>query len=93
MSQNFRVVIVSRCFLLPPSLRDWLPADHLAWFVIDAVDRLELSAFFAAYRADGLGRAAYDPAMMVALVLYAFATGERSARGIECHCRQDIAFG
>jgi hypothetical protein len=52
---------------LPPGLRDWLPADHLAWFVIDAVEELDLEAFYAAYRGDGRGRAAFDPGMMVAL--------------------------
>jgi hypothetical protein len=53
--------------LLPPSLHEWLPEDHLAWFVIDAVAAMDLTAFYAAYRADGHGRAAHDPAMMVAL--------------------------
>jgi hypothetical protein len=43
--------------LLPPDVREWLPADHLAWFVIDAVAEMDLSAFYAAYRADGHGRA------------------------------------
>jgi transposase len=60
--------------------------------VIAAVDQLDLAAFYAAYRADGHGRAAYDPAMLVAVVLYAFATDERSSRGIERHCRQDVAY-
>ena len=59
--------------MLPASLREWLPAEHLAWFVLDAVEEIDLSAFYAAYRADGHGRAAHDPAMMVALVLYAYA--------------------
>ena len=77
---------------MPPSLRDWLPADHLAWFVIETVERLDLAAFYAAYRADGHGRAAYDPSMMVSLVLFAYSTNERSSRGIERHCRQDIAY-
>ena len=49
---------------MPPSLRDWLPEDHLAWFVIDAVRRLDLGALYAADRADGHGRAAHDPAML-----------------------------
>ena len=49
---------------MPPSLRDWLPEDHLAWFVIDAVAQMDLAAFYAAYRADGHGRAAYEPSMM-----------------------------
>jgi transposase len=78
--------------LLPPSLREWLPEDHLAWFVLDAVDEIDLSAFYAAYREDGWGRAAFEPRMMVALLLYAYALGERSSRGIERRCREDVAF-
>ena len=77
---------------MPPSLRDWLPEDHLAWFVIDTVERLELTPFYEAYRSDGHGRAAYEPAMMVSLLAYSYATGEYSSRGIERHCRQDIAY-
>jgi transposase len=64
MPQNFIVCDREQAFLLPPSLRDWLAEDHLAWFVIDAVERMDLAAFYAAYRADGHGRAAYEPAMM-----------------------------
>jgi len=78
--------------LLPPDVREWLPADHLAWFGIDAVAGMDLSAFYAAYRADGHGRAAYEPSLMVALVLYAVATRQRSSRAIERHCRQDVAY-
>ena len=85
-------MIVSRRFWLPPSLREWLPEDHLAWFVIEAVEEMDLGEFYADYRADGHGRAAYEPSMMVALVLYAYATEQRSARGIECCCRQDVAY-
>lgn len=77
---------------MPPSLRDWLPEDHLAWCVIEAVREMDLSAFYAAYREDGHGRPAYDPAMMVALVLFAFASKQRSSRAIERHCRQDVAY-
>ena len=77
---------------MPPDVRDWLAADHLAWFVIDAVAEMDSSALYAAYRADGHGRAAYEPSVMVALILYAFATNVRSSRGIECHCRQDVAY-
>jgi transposase len=76
---------------LPPSLREWLPEGHLAWFVIDAVAQLDLAAFYAAYRADGHGRAAHDPAMMVALLLYGYAIGERSSRRIERRCVEDVA--
>jgi transposase len=77
---------------MPPSLREWLPEDHLAWFVLDAVEEMDLDHFYADYRADGHGRAAYEPSMMVALLLYAYATKQRSARAIERHCRQDIAY-
>ncbi len=92
MSQNFIDCGREQAFLLPPSLRDWLPEDHLAWFVVEAVGRLDLEAFFAAYRADGHGRAAYDPSVVVSLVLYAYCTNVRSSRAIERHCREDIAY-
>jgi transposase len=92
MGQNFIECGREQGFLLPPDVREWLPADHLAWFVIDAVSDMKLDAFYAAYRADGHGRAAYEPSMMVALILYAFATAVRSSRAIECHCRQDVAY-
>jgi transposase len=92
MGQNFIEGRREQGFLLPPDVREWLPADHLAWFVIDAVAEMDLAGFYSAYRADGHGRAAYDPSLMVALVLYAFATGQRSSRAIERHCRQDVAY-
>ena len=65
MAQNFIECDREQAFLLPPSLREWLPEDHLAWFVIDAVKGMDLRAFYAAYRADGHGRAAYEPSMVV----------------------------
>jgi transposase len=81
MAQNFIESRREQGFLLPPDVREWLPADHLAWFVIDAVAEMDLSAFYAAYRADGHGRAAYEPSVMVALVLYALRPGSaRRAR-------------
>jgi transposase len=92
MPQNFIESGREQGFLLPPDVREWLPADHLAWFVIDAVAQMDLSGFYAAYRADGHGRAAYEPSMMLTLVLYAFATGVRSSRAIERHCRQDVGY-
>ena len=91
-AQNFIECDREQAFLMPPSLRDWLPADHLAWFVVETVDRLDLEAFYAECRVDGHGRAAYEPSMMVSLILYAYSTNERSSRGIERHCRQDIAY-
>src|SRR4051795_9912053 len=92
MSQNFIVCDRDQELLLPPSLSEWLPEDHLAWFVVEAVAELDLDAFYGAYRRDGWGAAAHDPQMMVALFVYAYAAGERSARGIERRCRDDVAF-
>jgi transposase len=91
MAQNFLVCDRDQELLLPPSLREWLPEGHLAWFVIDAVAALDLGAFFAVYRDNGQGRAAHDPAMMVALLLYSYALGERSSRRIERRCVEDVA--
>ena len=91
MAQNFIACDREQELLLPPSLREWLPEGHFAWFVLDAVDALDLAAFFAAYRRDGWGRAAHDPAIMVALLVYAYAVGERSSRRIERRCHEDVA--
>jgi transposase len=92
MPQNFLDCDREQVFLMPPSLRDWLPVDHLAWFVIETVAQMELGAFYEAYRPDGHGRAAYEPAVMVSLLTYAYSTGVYSSRGIERHCRQDVAY-
>jgi len=81
-----------QAFLLPPSLDEWLPEDHFARFVIAAVEAIDLSAFYGDYRADGPGRPAHDPAMMVALLVYAYARGQRSSGVIERGCFEDIAF-
>jgi transposase len=79
-------------FLMPPALQDWLPQDDLAYFLLDAVDQFDLTAFHAAYRADGVGQAAFQPHMMVALLLYAYCQGVRSSRQIERLCQRDVAF-
>jgi hypothetical protein len=92
MPQNFLSCDRDQPMLLPPDLRDWLDEDHLAWFVIEAIDELDLERFYASYRADGHGAAAHDPRMMVTLFAYAYAVGERSSRGIERRCREDVAF-
>jgi transposase len=91
MAQNFLACDRDQELLLPPSLREWLPEGHLAWFVIDTVAALDLKPFYAAYRDNGQGRAAHDPAMMVALLLYSYAVGERSSRRIEHRCVEDVA--
>lgn len=92
MAYNFVVAEREQRFLLPPDMRDWLPGDHLVWFVIEVVDQLDLSRFRSSYRSDGHGRAAYDPAMMVGLLLYAYCLGIRSSRLIERRCVEDLAF-
>jgi transposase len=92
MPQNFIESRGEQGFLLPPDVRDWVPPDHLAWFVIDAVRGMSLGSFYAAYRADGHGRAAYEPSLMVTLILFAFSTGVRSSRAIERHCREHVAY-
>jgi transposase len=92
MAQNFIACDREQELLLPPSLREWLPEGHLAWFVLDAVAEMDLAAFYASYRDDGWGRAAHDPAMMVALFVYSYAIGVRSSRAIERRCQDDVAF-
>jgi transposase len=92
MDQNFLAAAREQAFLLPPDVREWLPGGHFAWFVIDAVEQMDLAPFYAAYRWDGHGRAAFEPAMMVALLLYAYARGIRSSRTIERACEEDVAF-
>jgi transposase len=92
MGQRFVACDREQSFLMPPDVREWLPERHLAWFVIDAVEEMDLGPFYAAYRVDGRSRPPYDPAMMVALLLYAYARGVRSSRVIERACEEDVAF-
>src|SRR4051812_698030 len=92
MGQRFVACDREQSFLLPPDVREWLPPRHLAWFVIDAVAEMDLDGFYAADRVDGRSRPPYDPAMMVALLLYAYARGIRSSRVIERACEEDVAF-
>jgi transposase len=92
MGQNFLAADREQAFLLPPDVRDWLPEAHFAWFVLDAVAQMDLGVFYGAYRQDGHGRAAFEPSMVVALVLYAYARGIRSSRAIERACAEDVAF-
>jgi transposase len=92
MAPNFIECDREQAFLMPPSLRDWVPEDHLVWTILGAVEEMDLSDFYADYRADGHGRPAYDPGMMVALLLYAYARGNRSSRGIERECQEDVAY-
>jgi transposase len=91
MGQRFVSGDRDQVWLLPPSMRDWLPENHLAWFVLGLVDEFDLQAFYAVYRQDGQGRAAFDPAVMVALLVYSYAVGVQSSRRIERRCVEDVA--
>ncbi len=82
----------NRPFLVSPGPRDWLTEERLAWFVLASVEQMDLSAFYDSYRVDGWGRAAFEPSVMVSLLLYAYARGERSSRGIERKCVEDVAY-
>lgn len=92
MAVNVRGVDREQLYLMPPSVTDWLPEDHLAWFVLDVVAELDLAAFYAEFRVDGRGGAVYDPAMMLGVLVYAYATGERSSRRIERRLVEDVAY-
>lgn len=92
MAVNVREVDRDQLWLMPPSVADWLPEGHPAWFVLDVVAELDLSEFYADYRDDGRGGAAYDPAMMLGVLMHAYCVGERSSRRIERRCTEDVAF-
>jgi transposase len=92
MTYNFLRGDRDQPFLLPPDLRDWLPADHLAWFVLDVVDHLDLAPFYRAHRNDGHGHPAYDPQLLLGVLLYAYTVGVRSSRQVERCCTEDVAF-
>jgi transposase len=92
MAYNFLRTERDQPFLLPPDLRDWLPAGHLAWFILDVVDQLDLGPFYRAHRDDGHGHPAYDPKLLLGVLLYGYCLGVRSSRQIERRCQEDIAF-
>jgi transposase len=92
MPQNFLCPQRDQPMLMPVDMREWLPEDDLVFVVLDAVATLDLDGFRRRYRADGHGRAAFDPEMMVALLLYGYCQGERSSRVIEKRCLRDVAY-
>ena len=79
-------------YLMPPTLKEWLAEGDLAWFVLDAVEQMDLMDFYFVYRKDGWGAAAYDPAMMVGVLFYAYCQGIRSSRRIAKALERDIGF-
>src|SRR5438270_3150400 len=92
MARDFVAIDRGQLLLMPPSLTEWLPENHLVWAVLGAVGAVDLSRFDERYRLGAAGRAPYDPQMLVALLLYAYARGIRSSRGIERACWEDVAF-
>jgi transposase len=92
VAKGYRPVDRDQAFLLPPDMRQWLPDDHPAWLVIEAVGLLDTSAFHAGRRAGGAGAAGYDPDMLVTVLVWAYANKVTSSRRIERLCGQDVAF-
>ena len=85
MAMNFLACDREQAFLMPPDPRDWLSEGHLAWFVLASVEEMDLAAFYGSYRQDGWGRAAFEPSVMVSLLMYclragrAFLAGDRAS--------------
>ena len=79
-------------YLMPPSIQEWLPEGDLAWFILDVVEQMDLKEFYGVYREDGWGAAAYDPGMMVGILLFAYCQGTRSSRRIAWALERDIGF-
>ena len=92
MAMGYRRVDRDQLFVLPPSMRDWLPADHLALLVEDVVAQMDTARLHERARLGGVGRSPYDPEMLFGLLVYAYADGVRSARKIESRCHTDVAF-
>ena len=93
MTKRFRICDLDQLFLLPPSLQEWLPEEHLARFVADVANELDLSTIYAAYeRSDGRGLSAYHPLLMTRLLLYGYCIGVTSSRKIERATYDDLAF-
>jgi transposase len=92
MEKTFKSCDRKQMLLLPPSLLDWLPEGHLAHFILDVVEQLDLSKIYASYKGDGRGQPPYEPGMMTALLFYAYCTGVPSSRQIEKRTHEDVAF-
>src|SRR5690348_13901912 len=92
MAKGYRPVDRDQVFLFPPDMREWLPGDHPVWLVIEALGRMDTSAFHARRRTGGAGAAGYDPDMVLAVLVWAYAHGETSSRRMEGLCRTDVAF-
>ena len=92
MTKTFRSYVPEQDLLLPPSLRDWLPENHLAYFVSDVVDQLDLSAIESVYEAEERGSPPYHPRMMTKVLIYGYCVGVFSSRKIQKRLVEDVAF-
>lgn len=92
MAKSYRPYLPEQDLLLPPSLRDWLPEDHLVYFVSDVVDQMDLSKIHASYGEEQRGQPPYDPSLMTKLLVYGYCTGVFSSRRIQKRLREDIPF-
>ena len=92
MAKSYRPVLRDQPMLLPVDLREWLPQDHLVWFVLETVEALDISGLERTRRRGGAGAAGYDPQMLLGLLVYAYCQGVRSSRAIERMCVTDVAF-
>ncbi|WP_230990417.1 transposase [Rhodococcus oxybenzonivorans] len=92
MAKGYRPVLRDQVFLLPPNMREWLPADHLVWFLLETIEMLDTHEFDRRRRRGGVGAAGYDPRMLLGLLIYAYCRGIRSSRQIERLCSTDVAF-
>ena len=92
MSTRFRPYHPEQSYLLPPSPKDWLEEGHLAYFIADVVDPLDVSCFCAPYEGDGRRNSPYDPRMLLKVLVYAYASGVFSSRKIARKLGEDVAF-
>lgn len=92
MNKIYRDYRPNQLMLLPPDLREWLPSDHLVYFINDVIDTLDLSALYTSYEKSNMGRPPYDPKMMLKVLVYAYTTGVFSSRRIQTQLCENIAF-
>jgi transposase len=92
MASSFLPYEPEQDFLLPPSVSEWLPENHLVYFVSEMIDRLDLQMFYARYQGDGRRNQPYDPAMLVKVLVYGYATGVFSSRKLARRLFEDVAF-
>jgi transposase len=92
MAKGYRPVVRDQQFLVPPDMREWLPADHSVWALIGIVEGLDTSGFHQRRRTGGVGRAGYDPDMLVTLLIWAWSQGVRSSRRVERSCADVVSY-